>query len=251
MAPLRNGPRITYETAYTFEEAYNTLVECYDIVPNPSAALKSLNVLPDRIIRFSWTEEQLNRADERTLHKFLEACRVDCDFHGIPVVYSANHDKLSRGEKSRKRKRLSPDWFGSQDYFDSRSLMLQKIAEDGLTEWMLRGRTNDTRACLWCGQVFRMDRSNALFDQVSCRVAFHRARDTAAHAVQSGNIFLGMFMCVDCKKIHLINAFSGLTSTKEGDVYIGGVKGRAICLGCASEKHPEWRRYFVSRQESP
>jgi hypothetical protein len=238
MTPLRNAQPKWWETAFTFEFANNIVndfaTEQDLFVPpygdNVEKLLRLVN-LAHRQIEAVWTGKQVSRSDEKLLLSIAATCRLGLGIDGAPLVRTEHLDDLS-GLGQTEMEALGYDG-------------LIWAMEDGICEWILRGRTPDVRACLWHGGLFRADRANAVFDRASCRTAYHRALNTAASSSKEPEALLGFFRCVECQRELLIDAASGLRRYGSG-VFIGHVLSRElICSSCAEQNHPEWADYIV------
>lgn len=238
MSPLRIGPNISWETAFTFEAAMNYVTSCaeenelffFEAGENPSE-LWELYQVAQRCIQTIWTGKRTTNADTRALEKLISSCKVGQSREGKPYVYTPDIEALEEQGLAR---------------VDELDDGLRRALADGICELLLRGEERDIRACLWDGRLFRADRSNAVFCKPSCRTGFHRARNTAVRSSRSEGDLMGKFRCVDCEKYQLITEASGIRRQEDAKaVSIGLVDSRAVCVSCVEKNHSEWIEYVV------
>jgi len=244
MSPLRNAPTVPWEAAFSFEHAVNTVRDISNeeelFIPEYSGGELSQNVnellslvhLAETEIISAWSRGgRLARADEIKLEAIARSCHATLGFGGAVLVRTEHLDDLADCKSDDKLRKLGVEG-------------LLWAMKDGLSEWILRGRGLDVRACLWHGGLFRADRETALFCQPKCRTGYHRALTTAQSSDRSPEALMGFFKCGECERDLLINAASGLVKRWEG-LFIGGVSDRdSICVSCAEKNHPEWGKYF-------
>ncbi len=238
MAPLRNAQQISWETAFTFEHAMNTIDDIADenelfVYPLDEKAeqLLSLVELAKRQIIGAWIGKFPSPADEKALRSLVETCHTTLPVRGDALVRTQRVDELAGIDTASLQK------LGYEG--------LISVMQDGICEWLLRGRTRDVRACLWDGALFQADRANAVFCRASCRTAYHRALATAAGSNKTPGELLGFFHCAECKRDLLINATSGLIRDRKR-IYIGrAIDYEPICYTCANANHSEWTDYIV------